>query len=91
MRRALVSLPEGVWNIIDNNLRGEMGDKDSEIIRNIIIAFLSQQGYFANQSTNEKIETVDTMLTSLAEILEEQGILDYSKLENRIRSKIAKS
>ena len=54
MRRALVSLPEGVWKIIDEQLRGEMGDKDSEIIRNIVIAFLTQQGYFASQSVNEK-------------------------------------
>ena len=54
MRRALVSLPEGVWKIIDEQLRGEMGDKDSEIIRNIVIAFLTQQGYFASQSVNGK-------------------------------------
>lgn len=43
MRRALVSLPEGVWKVIDEHLRGEMGEKDSEIVRNIVIAVLTQQ------------------------------------------------
>ena len=90
MRRALVSLPEGVWKIIDEQLRGEMGDTDSEIIRNIVIAFLTQQGYFASQSVNEKIETVDTIISSLAEILEEKGQLNYAELGARIRNKIAK-
>jgi hypothetical protein len=34
MRRALVSLPDGVWTIIDTDLKGQIGDGDSEVIRN---------------------------------------------------------
>jgi hypothetical protein len=43
MRRAQVSLPTGVWKVIDE-LKGTLGDADSEIIRNIIIAYLSDKG-----------------------------------------------
>ena len=32
----MVSLPEGIWNIIDNDLDGLIGDGDSEIIKNMI-------------------------------------------------------
>ena len=45
MRRALVSLPDGVWEIIDTDLRGKVGNADSEIIRNMVIGFLTQNGY----------------------------------------------
>jgi len=38
----------------------------------------------------EKIETVDTIISSLAEILEEKGQLNYAELGARIRNKIAK-
>ena len=38
----------------------------------------------------EKIETVDTIISSLAEILEEKGQLNYAELEARIGNKIAK-
>ncbi len=38
MRMALVSLPDGVWNVIDNDLKGQIGDGDSEVIRNLVIA-----------------------------------------------------
>ena len=34
MRRALVSLPDGAWNIIDTDLKGQIDDGDSEVIRN---------------------------------------------------------
>jgi len=47
MKRALVSLPDGVWDIIENDLRGKIGERDSEIIRNMVIGFLTQNGYLA--------------------------------------------
>lgn len=45
MKKVLVSLPKGIMNIIDNKLKGKIGDKDSEIIRAIVIAYLSEKGY----------------------------------------------
>jgi len=42
-----VSLPEGIYNII-NELKGELGESNSAVVRNIVIAYLSEQGYFSN-------------------------------------------
>ena len=51
MRRILVSLPEGIWKIVNNDLKGIIGESDSEIVRNIVIAYLSEKGYL-----NKKVE-----------------------------------
>lgn len=45
MRTILVSLPEGVYEIV-RGLKGELGESNSEVVRNIVIAYLSQQGFF---------------------------------------------
>ena len=47
MKKILVSLPEGIMNILDSELKGKIGDKDSEIIRAIVIAYLSEKGYLS--------------------------------------------
>jgi metal-responsive CopG/Arc/MetJ family transcriptional regulator len=49
MRKILVSFPEGVFNTI-RELKGELGESDSEIVRNIVIAYLSEQGFFSKMS-----------------------------------------
>ena len=46
MKRILVSLPDGCWKIIEKKLKGKLGDKESELVRNIVIAYLSEKGYF---------------------------------------------
>ena len=45
MKRVLVSIPDGAWEIIEKELKGKIGDRDSEIIRNIVLAYLSEKGY----------------------------------------------
>lgn len=45
MKRILVSLPDGAWKILAAELKGKMGESDSEVIRNIIMTYLSDQGY----------------------------------------------
>lgn len=45
MKRVLVSLPDGIWKIIEAELKDKLGGKDSEIIRNIVIAYMSENGY----------------------------------------------
>jgi len=45
MKRVLVSLPDKIYQLIDKELRGKMGESDSEIIRTIVIAYLSEKGY----------------------------------------------
>jgi hypothetical protein len=50
MKKILVSIPEGAWEVIEKELNGKMGDKDSELVRNIVLAYLSDQGYFKKVS-----------------------------------------
>ena len=50
MKRVLVSLPDKIYDIIDRELRGKMGEKDSEIIRTIVLAYLSEKGYIRSET-----------------------------------------
>ena len=45
MKKILVSMPEGAWKIIDKKMKGKFGESDSELIRSIVIAYLSEKGY----------------------------------------------
>lgn len=49
MKTILVSFPEGVFDMI-LSLKGEMGESNSEVVRNIVIAYLSEQGFFSKMS-----------------------------------------
>ena len=97
MRRALVSLPDGVWKVVDEELKGKIGEGDSEVIRNVMIAYLTEKGYLLpskNQPSQisqiaDEIEMADTMINSLVEIMEEKGQIRFSDWEARIRKKIA--
>ncbi len=94
MRRALVSLPDGVWKIIDEELKGQIGDGDSEVIRNLVIAYLTEKGYLlkGNKEQQEQIASEldihDTMITALAEMLEERGQLSQEEFERRVKKKL---
>jgi metal-responsive CopG/Arc/MetJ family transcriptional regulator len=48
MRKILVSLPEGVFNLVEE-LKGKFGESDSEVIRTIVISFLSEKGYLSKR------------------------------------------
>ncbi len=99
MRRALVSLPDGVWNIIDTDLKGQIGDGDSEVIRNLVIAYLTEKGYLlkgkkvGNEHVNteqiaSELDVHDTMITALTELLEEKGQLNPEEWEKRVQKKL---
>jgi metal-responsive CopG/Arc/MetJ family transcriptional regulator len=45
MRKALVALPDQVWDIIDRDIQGVLGNGYSDIIRTIVLAYLSEKGY----------------------------------------------
>ena len=98
MRRALVSLPDGVWKVIDQELKGKLGDGDSEVIRNVVIAYLTSQGYLtrpkakgsAMDNIAGELDIHDNMITALVELLEEKGQINYHEWENRIKKKINK-
>jgi metal-responsive CopG/Arc/MetJ family transcriptional regulator len=98
MKRALVTLPEGVWKVIDKELRGKIGDGDSEIIRNLVISHLTEKGYLLpakgqrsqlGQMT-EQIEMLDTMLNSLVEVMEEKGQMRVYDWETKIKRNLTK-
>jgi len=40
------------------------------------------------RETNEEIDLLDTMLSSLIELLEEKGIITQEEYEKRIKSKV---
>lgn len=48
MRKILVSLPEGIFKLI-RELKGKIGESDSEVVRNIVIAYLSEKGYLSKR------------------------------------------
>lgn len=99
MRRALVTLPDGVWKIIDKELKGKIGDGDSEVIRNLVIAHLTEKGYLlpakqgaiassAGGDIGGELNMQEKMIDSLVELLEEKGTIRYSDWENRIKKKL---
>ncbi len=45
MKKALVALPDEVWDIIDQDLKDKLGTGHSDIIRAIVVAYLSEKGY----------------------------------------------
>lgn len=98
MRRALVSLPDGVWNVIDNDLKGQIGDGDSEVIRNVVITYLTEKGYLLKGKQNllstdqiaSELDIHDNMITALTELLEEKGQINHEEWEKRIQKKLHK-
>jgi len=52
MRKVLVSLPEGIFNLI-RELKGKIGESNSEVVRNIVIAYLSEKGYLTKKETGQ--------------------------------------
>jgi len=50
MKRILVSIPDGTWKIIEKDLIGKIGEKESEVIRNIVLAYLSEKGYLKSKT-----------------------------------------
>jgi len=49
MKRILVSLPNGIWKIVNKELKGKIGESDSEVVRNLVIAYLSEKGYLSKR------------------------------------------
>lgn len=48
MKKILVSLPEGIFNLI-RDLKGTLGESDSEVVRTMVISFLSEKGYLTKK------------------------------------------
>ena len=96
-RRALVSLPDGVWTVIDEQVKDALGHGDSEVIRNIVMAYLLERGYLLKPkekpaSTDQmagELDIHDSMITALVETLEKKGVLTQDEWEQNIKKKVA--
>ena len=54
MRKILVSLPDGVIEILDKDVVGKFGEGYSDSLRQIIMNWLSGQGYLAKGGKHEE-------------------------------------
>ncbi len=54
MKKILVSLPDGVVEILDKEVIGKIGEGYSDTLRNIIINWLSEQGYLAKGGRHDE-------------------------------------
>jgi metal-responsive CopG/Arc/MetJ family transcriptional regulator len=54
MKKILVALPKEVVDLIDNELKGKLGDGHSDIIRTITMNWLSEKGYLSKGGENGK-------------------------------------
>jgi hypothetical protein len=70
----LVSLPDGVLNVIYNDLKRQIGDGDSEVLRNVVFTYLAEKGYLLKGKQNivsttdqiaSELDIHDTMITAL--------------------------
>lgn len=53
MKRITLTLPEGIYDLVIKNFK-VFGEKDSEIIRNILISYIAEQGLLKKGGKNEK-------------------------------------
>jgi len=48
MKKVLVSIPEGAWKTLKMKLGGKLGESDSELVRNVVLVYLSEKGYISS-------------------------------------------
>lgn len=51
-KKVQVTFSDGQWRLIEK-LRDTMGDTDSQIVRNIVIAYLSEKSYVKEEVINK--------------------------------------
>jgi len=88
MKRALVSLPDELFDIMRTKLKGKFGQNDSEIIRGIVIAYLSQQGYLKNEESPEEAAIEEEMIGAVVDVLEEKGVASSKDIDEKMRRRL---
>ena len=86
-----------MWKVIDGQLKGKIGNGDSEVIRNIVLSYLMERGYLMKPKEKTasldqiagELDIHDSMITSLAELLEKKGIMTETEWEQNIKKKVA--
>jgi hypothetical protein len=83
--------------VIDEQVKDALGHGDSEVIRGIVMAYLLERGYLLkprekSASTDQiagELDIHDSMITSLAELLEKKGVLTQEEWEKYIKKRVA--
>ena len=52
-KKVQVTFPDGLWRLIEK-LKGTLGDSDSEVVRNIVLAYLSEKSYVKEDVLNRQ-------------------------------------
>ena len=68
MKKILVSLPDGVVEILDKEVIGKLGEGYSDSLRQIIMNWLSEQGYLAKNGKQNPSEQDGRMKGYLADL-----------------------
>ena len=50
-KKVQVTFSDGQWKLIEK-LKGAIGDTDSEVVRNIVISYLSEKSYIKEETFN---------------------------------------
>ena len=50
-KKVQVTFSDGQWKLVEK-LRGTIGDTDSEVVRNIVISYLSEKSYIKEETFN---------------------------------------
>jgi hypothetical protein len=59
MKKILVSLPDGVVEILDKDVVGKLGKGYSDTLRTIIINWLSEQGYLVKGGKRREHQPIE--------------------------------
>ena len=51
-KRVQVAFTKSQWDLVDN-FRGEFGDSDSDIVRNIVLAWLAEKSFISTVAKNK--------------------------------------
>ncbi|MBI3860224.1 MAG: hypothetical protein HY296_08375 [Thaumarchaeota archaeon] len=81
-------MPDGVWRILDNELKGKLGGSRSEVIRSLIVNYLIDEGYVVATAPTpvqrrlaSEIATLGGKLAALSQALEDKGLLRRAEWE----------
>ena len=94
MARIMVSLPDGIINT-----KGGLGKSNSEVIRQIVISYLTEKGYLATPGAKEidklrkTVKAMSNMVKVMVELLTAKGVIareefDKERLLNEIKQGI---
>jgi hypothetical protein len=91
-----LELSQEVWEIIDKEFKLN-GELDAEILSNIIRNHLAEHGFHPNiyslthgHGVKDYLETHETMIMSIVELLEEKGLATYNDWAKIMDQKIMK-